>query len=129
MQTCSRCGGWAGVSPLLFEASHARAHTHTPLPFWTQALATAKDLKTKEASLLSEAERLRQENRDLQGQLELTTSQLGEAREKVSSLEGQLREASVAIVEEKEALMKQEMSKRLVETQKKLSLQEVQSVK
>ncbi len=70
-----------------------------------------------------------QEKRDLQGRLELTTSQLREAREKTSSLERQLQGASDAVAEEKATMMKQELSRRLVETQKKLSLQEVQSVK
>ncbi len=44
-------------------------------------------------------------------------------------LERQLKEASEAAAEEKVTMMKQELSRRLVDTQKKLSLQEVQSTK
>ncbi len=92
-------------------------------------MAIAEELKAKESSQLKEQEQMKRENKDLQGQLELSTSQLQETREKTFLLERQLKEASEAAAEEKVTMMKQELSRRLVDTQKKLSLQEVQSTK
>ena len=92
-----------------------------------QVLGIAEELKTKESSQASDAEQWHRKALDFQKQLETASAKIEEEREKASSLEKKLEMAAETVVEGRIAFMKQEMSRRLVETQKKLSMHEVQN--
>lgn len=108
------------------ESEEAKVASETHIK---EVLSIAEDLKAKEAEQASAIEQLKSVNEKLQSDFTETTTQLKEKTEKATSLETELeslKPSAEKAADERANLMKQELGKKLMDTQKRLTAQEQQ---